>query len=149
MIGTALFTVQLGLLHPTAVVKTRMQVANSQTRGVTVFRHILKHDGVPGLFRGFGTAAIGSMPGRVLYLTSLEVSKHLMLRYTERVDMPEATRIGFANGVAGLVSNLVSCVYFVPLDVVWKFGSFICICCDFVNIMFRVSFTVVCRFAKG
>ncbi|XP_031382291.1 solute carrier family 25 member 44-like isoform X2 [Punica granatum] len=98
-----------------------MQVAGSglsHMRGFTVFRQILRTDGIPGVFRGFGTSAIGSLPGRVLALTSLEVSKDLMLKYTEGLDMPEATRVGIANGVAGMLSNLVSCVYFVPLDVV-------------------------------
>lgn len=121
VIGAILFTAQSGLLHPTAVVKTRMQVAGSglsQMSGMSVFTHILRSDGVPGIFRGFGTSAIGSMPGRVLALTSLEMSKDLMLKHTQGTAMPEASRIGLANGVAGMVSNLVSCVYFVPLDVV-------------------------------
>ncbi|XP_024935290.1 uncharacterized protein LOC107433322 isoform X1 [Ziziphus jujuba] len=120
-IGAVLFTAQSALLHPTTVVKTRMQVAESglsHMRGFTVFRHILKNDGIPGLFRGFGTSAIGSLPGRVLALTSLEVSKDMMLKYTQGIDMPEATRVGIANGVAGLFSNCVSCVYYVPLDVI-------------------------------
>lgn len=121
IVGAVLFTAQSALLHPTAVVKTRMQVAGSglsHMRGVTVFRHILKNDGIPGLFRGFGTSAIGSLPGRVLALTSLEVSKDMMLKYTHGMGMPDATRVGLANGVAGLFSNCVSCVYYVPLDVV-------------------------------
>ena len=123
IIGAILFTAQSALLHPTVVVKTRMQVAHSgvsQMRGLSVFRNILRNDGIPGIFRGFGTSAVGSMPGRVLCLTSLEVSKDMMLKYTEGVDMPEATRVGVANAVAGMLSNLVSCVYFVPLDVVRK-----------------------------
>lgn len=86
-----------------------------------MFRHILRADGIPGIFRGFGTSAIGSLPGRVLALTSLEVSKDMMLRYTKGFNMPETSRVGLANGVAGMVSNLVSSVYFVPLDVVGKF----------------------------
>lgn len=86
-----------------------------------MFRRILKYDGIPGLYRGFGTSAIGSMPGRVLALTSLEVSKDMMLKSMEGVDMPEASCIAMANGVAGMVSNMVSCVYFVPLDVVTSF----------------------------
>ncbi|KAG8372825.1 hypothetical protein BUALT_Bualt12G0107300 [Buddleja alternifolia] len=120
IIGAILFTVQSALIHPTAVVKTRMQVAGSgfsQMTGLSVFRHIIWSDGVPGIFRGFGASAIGSLPGRVLSLTSLEMSKDITLKYTEGLNMPEATRIGIANGVAGMVSNLVSCVYFVPLDV--------------------------------
>ena len=123
IIGAILFTAQSALLHPTAVVKTRMQVDGSglsHMGGISVFRHILKSDGIPGLFRGFGTSAIGSLPGRVLALTSLEVSKDMMFKYTKHLDMPEATRVGIANGVAGLFSNLVSCVYYVPLDVVCR-----------------------------
>jgi solute carrier family 25 protein 44 len=121
IIGAILFTAQSALLHPTAVVKTRMQVASSglsNMKGTSVFTHILRSDGIPGIFRGFGTSAIGSMPGRVLALTSLEMSKDFMLKHTQGSDIPEASRIGLANGVAGMVSNLVSCVYFVPLDVV-------------------------------
>ncbi|XP_057959024.1 uncharacterized protein LOC131151693 isoform X2 [Malania oleifera] len=121
IIGAVLFTAQSALLHPTAVVKTRMQVAGSELlrmHGITVFSHTLKNDGIPGIFRGFGTSAIGSLPGRVLALTSLEVSKDVMLKYTEGLNMPEATRVGVANGVAGMLSNLVSCVYYVPLDVI-------------------------------
>lgn len=121
VIGAILFTVQSALIHPTAVVKTRMQVAGSgisHLSGLSVFRNIIRGDGIPGIFRGFGTSAVGSLPGRVLALTSLEVSKDITLRYTEGLNMPEATRIGIANAVAGMVSNLFSCVYFVPLDVV-------------------------------
>lgn len=86
--------------------------------GFSVLRRILKYDGIPGLYRGFGTSAIGSLPGRVLALTSLEVAKDMMFKYTEEQDISEAARIALANGVAGLVSNVVSCGYFVPLDVV-------------------------------
>lgn len=121
IIGAVLFTAQSALLHPAAVVKTRIQVAGSgksQTRGMVVFKHILRNDGIPGVYRGFGTSAVGSLPGRVLALTSLEVSKDMTLKYMERFDMPEATRVGVANGVAGMLSNLVSCVYYVPLDVI-------------------------------
>lgn len=124
VIGAILFTAQSAILHPMVVVKTRMQVADSglaHMRGTEVFKHILRHDGIPGLFRGFGTSAIGALPGRVLALTSLEASKDMMLKYTEHLQMDEATRIGMANGVAGMLSNLVSCVYYVPLDVVCKF----------------------------
>lgn len=127
VIGAMLFTLQQGMLHPTAVVKTRMQMADSglsHMRGTEVFRLILKNDFIPGLYRGFGTSAIGSLPGRVLALTSLEVSKDMMMKYTQNLDLPVAARVGVANAVAGMLSNLVSCVYFVPLDVVRHCFSF-------------------------
>ncbi|CAL0300990.1 unnamed protein product [Lupinus luteus] len=121
IIGAILFTAQSGLLHPMSVVKTRMQVAGtglSQMSGMSVFTHIFRRDGMPGIFRGFGTSAIGAMPGRVLALTSFEMSKDMMLKHTESKDIPEASRVGLASAVAGMVSNLISCVYFVPLDVI-------------------------------
>nr|CAD1816859.1 unnamed protein product [Ananas comosus var. bracteatus] len=121
VIGAVLFTAQQGLLHPTAVVKTRMQVDGgglSHMNGFSVFKKILKQDGVPGIFRGFGTSAIGALPGRVLALTALEVSKDIMMKYSEGSDTNEATQIAVANGVAGLVSTIISCTYFVPLDVI-------------------------------
>ncbi|KAJ0980562.1 hypothetical protein J5N97_008817 [Dioscorea zingiberensis] len=121
VIGAMLFTVQSGLLHPIAVVKTRMQVAEGEMahmHSFSVFKNILRNNGLAGIFRGFGTSAIGSLPGRVLALTSLEVSKEKMLKATEDLDMPEATRLAVANGTAGMFSNLVSSAYFVPLEVI-------------------------------
>ncbi|KAG4182780.1 hypothetical protein ERO13_A09G067000v2 [Gossypium hirsutum] len=121
IIGAVLFTVQQALIHPTAVVKTRMQVADyrlAHMPGMVVFKDILRNDGIPGVFRGFGTSAIGSLPGRVLALTSLEMSKDMMLKYTQGLNMPETTRIGVANGVAGMFSNLISSLYIVPLEVI-------------------------------
>ncbi|VAH73463.1 hypothetical protein VPH35_050367 [Triticum aestivum] len=64
VIGAILFTAQQGVLHPTAVVKTRMQVAEgglSHMSGFVVFRKILRSDGIPGVFRGFGTSAVGAL----------------------------------------------------------------------------------------
>ncbi|KAF2312697.1 hypothetical protein GH714_039680 [Hevea brasiliensis] len=49
IIGAVLFTAQQAL-HPTAVVKTGMQVADSglsHTGGIFIFRHILRNDGIP------------------------------------------------------------------------------------------------------
>ncbi|OMO58547.1 Mitochondrial carrier protein [Corchorus olitorius] len=121
VIGAILFTAQQAVIHPTAVVKTRMQVADSRLAhlpATLVFRHILRHDGLPGIFRGFATCAIGSLPGRVLVLTSLEMSKDFMLNYTQALHMPHTTRVALANGVAAMFSTLLSSLYFVPLDVI-------------------------------
>jgi solute carrier family 25, member 44 len=98
-----------------------MQVAQgglAHMSGFEVFRRILRSDGIPGAFRGFGTSAVGALPGRVLALTSLEVSKEMAFKYTQHFDMSEAARVAVANGVAGLVSSIFSSSYFVPLDVV-------------------------------
>ncbi|KAK9086236.1 hypothetical protein Syun_028630 [Stephania yunnanensis] len=122
VIGAILLTAQEAILHPAYVVKTRLQVLESRSTssrsGLSTFKHIFRNDGLRGVYRGFGTSAVGDLPGRVLYLTSFEVSKDVMLKYTKGLDMPEATYIGVANGVAGMVSNLVSCAFYVPFDVI-------------------------------
>uniref|UniRef100_A0A2K1YUE0 Uncharacterized protein n=1 Tax=Populus trichocarpa TaxID=3694 RepID=A0A2K1YUE0_POPTR len=105
LVLSSLIIIQQGLLHPTAVVKTRMQAADS---GLS---HMLRNDGIP------------AFPDGVLSLTAFEVSKDMILKYTEGLDMPEATRVSIANGVAGMLSNLVSCVYHVLLDVMDNYGA--------------------------
>ncbi|KAI9387323.1 hypothetical protein POPTR_010G152501v4 [Populus trichocarpa] len=70
LVLSSLIIIQQGLLHPTAVVKTRMQAADS---GLS---HMLRND-------------------------AFEVSKDMILKYTEGLDMPEATRVSIVNGVAG------------------------------------------------
>ena len=60
---------------------------------ISIFGHILETDGIPSLYRGFGTFAVASLPGRVLALTSLEISKDMMLKYTEGLDIAESSLI--------------------------------------------------------
>ncbi|KAK2969635.1 hypothetical protein RJ640_025812 [Escallonia rubra] len=83
----------------------------SHMRGTSVLRLILRKDGNPGIFRGFGTSAIGALPGRVFSLTSLEVSKDMMMKYAKGLNMPEATRIAIAiaNWVVGIDEQLFKC----------------------------------------
>ena len=74
--GAVLFFAVSTILHPISVVKTRIQVAGaelSHMNGLVVCKHIVKADGVSGLFQGFGTLVVGTIPGRGLFLTSLEV----------------------------------------------------------------------------
>ena len=73
---------------------------------------------VSSLFRGFGTLVVGTIPGKGLFLTSMEVSKSYVLKSTEDFKIPEVTHVAIANGVAGLISSLIFESYFVPLDVV-------------------------------
>ena len=76
--------------------------------GLAVCNHIVKADGVSGLFQGFRTLVVGTIPCRGIFLTSLEVSKSFVLKSTEDFKIPEATRVAIANGAAGLISSLIS-----------------------------------------
>ena len=119
--GVVLFSVVSAILHPISVVKTRIQVVGAKLahlNGLAVCKHIVKANGVSGIFRGFGTLVVGTIPGRVLFLTSLQVSKSSILKSTKDFKIPKATHVAIANGYARLISSLISESYFVPLDVV-------------------------------
>ena len=53
--------------------------------GLAVCKHTVKADGVSGLFRGFGTLVVGTIAGRGLFLTSLEVQTVLLRDYNLRL----------------------------------------------------------------
>ena len=74
--GAVLFSIVAAILHPISVVKTRIQVGGDELahmNGLAVCKHTVKADGVSGIFQGFGTLVVGSILGRCLFLTSLEV----------------------------------------------------------------------------
>jgi hypothetical protein len=59
------------MLFPLSVIKTRQMVggggANSPG-GITIVRDIIKEGGVLGLYRGFGTIVVGTLPIRMVGL---------------------------------------------------------------------------------
>lgn len=119
--GAGLFSGVSGLLYPISVIKTRMQVARADTVHTTapaLFKHILRSEGVLGLYRGFGLVISGAIPSRVVFMTALETTKASTLKVTEKLDVSEATAAAMANGLAGLCSSLASQSVFVPIDVV-------------------------------
>lgn len=121
VLGAGLFSAVSAVLHPISVVKTRIQVAEAKSVSTTafgIFKNILKADGVRGLYRGFGTSVVGSIPGRSMFLVTLEVSKEYVFRLISHLNLPDATRTAISNGAAGLISSLLSEIYYVPLDVV-------------------------------
>ena len=122
--GVGLFTAVSATLYPISLLKTRMQVATGErvhTNSLGLLKNIVKNDGIRGLYRGFGTTATGSIPGRAMFLATLEISKESTNKLMIDMNFPDATRTAVANGVAGLVSSLISELYYVPLDVVCPF----------------------------
>ena len=53
--------------------------------GLAGCKHIVKADRVSGLFQGFGTLVVGTIVGRGLFLTSLEVQIVLLRDYNLRL----------------------------------------------------------------
>ena len=104
-----------------SVIKTRLQVATKDTAeksASSVIRGILKTDGVPGLYRGFGTVIIGAVPARIIFLTALETTKVTAFKMVEPFNFSEPTQAALANGIAGMAASVCSQAVFVPIDVV-------------------------------
>ncbi|XP_057436148.1 uncharacterized protein LOC130728640 [Lotus japonicus] len=121
VVGAGLFTGVTVALYPVSVVKTRLQVAKKgavERNAFSVAKGLLKTDGIPGLYRGFGTVITGAIPARVIFLTTLETTKAAAFRMLEPFRLSEATQVAVANGFAGMTSSLFAQSVFVPIDVV-------------------------------
>ncbi|KAJ8514035.1 hypothetical protein OPV22_004469 [Ensete ventricosum] len=121
VVGAGIFSGVTVALYPLSVIKTRMQVASSdvvQKNAFSAFRNMLKVDGIPGLYRGFGTVITGAVPARIIFLTSLETTKVASLNLVEPFKLSEPVQAALANGIAGMSASLCSQAVFVPIDVV-------------------------------
>ncbi|KAL6135494.1 hypothetical protein ACLB2K_067722 [Fragaria x ananassa] len=121
VVGAGLFTGVTVALYPVSVVKTRLQVATRESverNALSVIKGIWKADGVPGLYRGFGTVITGAVPTRVIFMTALETTKVAAFKLVEPFKFSEPTQAALANGLAGMTASLFSQTIFVPIDVV-------------------------------
>ena len=121
VVGAGMFSCVTVALYPVSVVKTRMQVASGEAmrrNALATFRNILKMDGVPGLYRGFGTVITGAIPARIIFLTALEKTKAMSLKLVQPLNLSESAEAALANGLGGLTASLCSQAVFVPIDVV-------------------------------
>ncbi|KAL9272499.1 Solute carrier family 25 member 44-like protein [Drosera capensis] len=121
VVGAGLFTGVTVALYPLSVVKTRIQVASkdvAEKNALSVFRGILRNDGVLGLYRGFGTVIIGAIPTRIIFLTALETTKVAAYKMVQPFGLSEATQAALANGIAGMIGSLSAQAVFIPIDVV-------------------------------
>lgn len=119
--GAGLFTGVTVALYPISVVKTRLQVASKETMersALSVVKGLLKTDGIPGLYKGFGTVITGAIPARIIFLTALETTKAASFKMIEPFKLSEMSQAAIANGLAGMTSSLMSQAVFVPIDVV-------------------------------
>jgi len=107
--------------HPLDTAKARLQVQGgvmSEERPyrnlIDVLRRTVRSEGWRGLYRGFGVTATGSAPAMCLYLTSYEMCKDR----ASRVHPVFGKFHGLAHFGSGIVAECISCVLWVPIDVV-------------------------------
>ncbi|XP_071711062.1 uncharacterized protein [Rutidosis leptorrhynchoides] len=121
VVGAGIFSGLTVGLYPIFVVKTRMQVATKNSlekSAYAIARGLLRTDGIPGLYKGFGTVIMGAIPARVLFLTVLETTKVAAFKVVEPLKISDPTKAALANGFAGMTTAILSQSVFVPIDVI-------------------------------
>lgn len=102
--------------HPLDTMKTVAAVTEKKTQGSTsplaVGREIYQREGIKGFYRGVGVAGFGAMPGVALYITTYEAAKEYIGQTSGNADSP------LVHLAAGFVAEAVSCVVWLPIDVV-------------------------------
>jgi hypothetical protein len=99
-------------LHPVDTIKCKLQTLPTQS-GWALLRSTWRAEGIRGLFPGLGISVVGSAPGQTLYFTSYEMSKRVLAALPIANEHSDAV-----NFASGLLAETVSCVIWVPIDVV-------------------------------
>ena len=123
VVGAGMFSCVTCALYPLTVIKTRQMVDGSVPGGgrpppaLSIVRDIVKERGIPGLYRGFGTIVVGTLPIRFVYLSTLEVVKARARTVCEALDLPPMAH-GIADAAGGATASMCSQVLGVPVDII-------------------------------
>lgn len=79
---------------------------------------IVQADGAAGLYRGIVPTLVGSIPARVVYLSTLEMVKAVATPRVATWQLGDASSAFAVNFIAGGTASLSSQAVVVPLDVV-------------------------------
>ncbi|KAL2346579.1 hypothetical protein Fmac_000579 [Flemingia macrophylla] len=117
-LGAALFSGVSFALYPMVVLKTRQQVSSARSTCLHMSSAILRHEGLRGFYRGFGTSLMGTIPARALYMASLELTKSNVGTAFLRLGFSDTTALAAANASAGVTSAMAAQLVWTPVDVV-------------------------------
>lgn len=118
VLGAALFSGVSATLYPVMVLKTRQQVLSSPSSSFKLCGRILRHEGLQGLYRGFPTSLLGTIPARVLYMSTLEITKSIAGNAAFTLGFPASTAAASANAIGGLAASVAAQVVWTPVDVI-------------------------------
>ncbi|GJN31980.1 hypothetical protein PR202_gb20445 [Eleusine coracana subsp. coracana] len=133
LIGAILFTAQQGALHPTAVVKTRMQICQRLMvqglpgmptyRGpLDVINKVVRTEGVRGLYRGFGITMLTQSPASALWWSSYGSAQHAIWRSlgygNDSQKKPSQSEYVAVQATAGTIAGACSSIITTPIDTI-------------------------------
>jgi len=107
--------------HPIDTMKAKIQVETSRLSSKDLVSNLMwrtiketyQNEGLAGLYRGIGIATLGSAPALALFFTSYEYAK-IQFRKSNALQNNENLK----NFLCGLFAETVSCVLWVPIDVI-------------------------------
>ncbi|KAG2501014.1 hypothetical protein HYH03_000834 [Edaphochlamys debaryana] len=110
------------VLYPLSVIKTKQMTLPNISGGFKGVRQtcstIMRTEGVPGFYRGFGTVICGTIPARAVYLTTLEWTKSEVGKAVSTVGLAGPAAAGVANFFGGALASLATQSVTVPIDVI-------------------------------
>lgn len=119
ILGAALFSGVSATLYPVVVLKTRQQVMSVNQSCTSLGWNILRTQGLPGLYKGFTTSLMGTIPARALYMSTLEITKTNVTSLSTKVGgMSNHTAAAVANAAAGLTASVAAQLVWTPVDVI-------------------------------
>lgn len=118
ILGAALFSGVSATLYPVVVLKTRQQVSQKHMSCISVGSNILRYEGFSGMYRGFGTSLMGTIPARALYMSALEITKSYVGTTAVQVGFSEPAAAAVANAAAGLSAAMAAQLVWTPVDVI-------------------------------
>uniref|UniRef100_A0A2P2IQ49 Solute carrier family 25 member 44-like n=2 Tax=Rhizophora mucronata TaxID=61149 RepID=A0A2P2IQ49_RHIMU len=117
-LGAALFSGVSAALYPIVVLKTRQQVLPTRVSCLRLSFSMMRHEGVRGFYKGFGTSLMGTIPARALYMGALEITKSSIGTATVRFGLSDTTATAVSSAAAGLSSAMAAQLVWTPIDVV-------------------------------
>ncbi|KAI5084395.1 hypothetical protein GOP47_0000564 [Adiantum capillus-veneris] len=120
ILGAALFSGVSATFYPVMVLKTRQQVSSlpSSISSFKLCGRILQHEGLRGLYRGFSTSLLGTIPARVLYMSTLEITKSILGETALSLGFSASMAATSANAVGGLAASVAAQLVWTPVDVI-------------------------------
>ncbi|GIL94151.1 hypothetical protein Vretimale_317 [Volvox reticuliferus] len=120
--GAGMFSGVTLTLYPLSVIKTKQMTLPGISGGFQGVKQtastIMRTEGVPGFYRGFGTVIFGTIPARAVYLTTLEWTKSEVAKLVGDLGVTGPMAAGMANFAGGAVASLATQSVTVPIDVI-------------------------------